>query len=165
MTGKMVQGLSYAYGRYSETVKGVARTVGLKYSRTVKSTHDFMVPADFMEWNPTCHHGDPRLMELAESFLNSPPHRIMPLFYVWGHSYEFDRDGTWERMEEFCRNVQGRDNVWYATNLEIRDYVNALRSLEFSMDGKTIFNPSATTVWMREGDAVFSCRPGETLQP
>ena len=163
LTGKMVQGLSYAYGRYSETVKRVAKTVGLKYSRTVNSTHDFMVPADFMEWNPTCHHADPRLTEIARNFLNSPEYRVMPLMYVWGHSYEFDRDGNWNVIEEFCELMKGRDDIWYATNLEICDYVNAIRSLEFSADGRKVWNPTATTTWMKEGDTLLQCRPGEEL--
>jgi len=161
----MVQGLSYAYGRYDERTKRVARTVGLKYSRTVNSTHDFRVPADFMEWNPTCHHGDARLFEIGENFLNSPSYRMMPLMYVWGHSYEFDRDGTWGMMEEFCKKMQGREDVWYATNLEICNYVNALRNLEFSADGKKVYNPSAIAVWMMDGERIVACKPGETICP
>ena len=163
LTGSFVQGLSYAYGRYDERTKRVARTVGLKYSRTVNSTHDFRVPADFMEWNPTCHHNDPRLMEIGRDFLNSPPHRTMPLMYVWGHSYEFDRDDTWGLIEEFCKMTAGRDDVWYATNLEICDYVNVIRSLEYSMDGKKVYNPTVTAVWMKDGDRILQCKPGETL--
>ncbi|MBO4750933.1 MAG: polysaccharide deacetylase family protein [Lachnospiraceae bacterium] len=148
-TGGFVQGLSYAYGRFNDVTKRVARTVGLKYSRTVNSTHDFRVPADFLEWDPTCHHGDARLMELGKNLLDSPPHRMMPLMYVWGHSYEFDRDGTWGIMEAFCELMQGREDVWYATNLEICNYVNAIRSLEISMDQKRVYNPSAIPVWVR----------------
>ena len=164
LTGQLVQGLSYAYGRYNETVKRVAKTVGLKYSRTVNNTHDFMVPADFMEWNPTCHHADPRLMEIGRNLLNSPEHRVMPLMYVWGHSYEFDRDENWGLIEDFCEMMQGREDVWYCTNLEICDYVNALRRLEYSADGKRVWNPSALTVWMKEGDTVIQCEPGKLTE-
>ena len=28
------------------------------------------------------------------------------LFYIWGHSYEFDIDNTWDKFEELCKQVQ-----------------------------------------------------------
>ena len=164
LTGGMVQGLSYAYGRYNEMTMRVAKAVGLKYSRTVCSTHNFPVPGDFMEWHPTCHHDDPRLMELRRDLLNSPPHRTMPLMYVWGHSYEFDRDGTWGKIEEFCKAMAGREDIWYATNLEICNYVNALRSLEYSADGKKVYNPSTVTVWAKDGEKFMAIEPGKITQ-
>ena len=163
LTGTMVQGLSYAYGRYDERIKRVAKVVGLKYSRTVNSTRDYRLPGDFLEWHPTCHQADARLMELGQNFLNSPSYRVMPLMYVWGHSYEFDRDHSWDRMEEFCKSMQGREDVWYCTNLEICNYVNALQSLEYSADGKRVYNPSAITVWMKEEDRILKAQPGETM--
>lgn len=164
LSGGMVQGLSYAYGRYDEKTKTVAKTVGLKYSRTVNSTRDFRVPSDFLEWNPTCHHNDDRLMELGQNLLDSPPHRVMPLMYVWGHSYEFNRDNNWERMEDFCKLTSGQDKIWYATNLEICNYVSALRSLEYSADGKKVYNPSATTVWARVGEKLLALEAGKTSE-
>ncbi|MBR3470801.1 MAG: polysaccharide deacetylase family protein [Lachnospiraceae bacterium] len=161
-SGQFVQGLSYAYGRYNDTTKRVAKAVGLKYSRTVNSTHDFRVPADFLEWNPTCHHADERLMELGRNLIDSPPHRMMPLMYVWGHSYEFNRDDNWGIIEEFCELMKGREDIWYATNIEICNYVNAIRSLEISMDQKRIYNPTATAVWVRNdvGETIV-CEPGK----
>ncbi|MEJ0000406.1 MAG: hypothetical protein WDO13_15365 [Verrucomicrobiota bacterium] len=56
------------------------------------------------------------------------------LLYVWGHSYEFDRDKNWELIEQFGAKVGGRDDIWYATNIEIVDYCEALRRVEFSAD-------------------------------
>ena len=41
------------------------------------------------------------------------------LFYIWGHSYEFDIDDTWEEFEKFCAYISGRDDVFYATNREV----------------------------------------------
>ena len=34
-----------------------------------------------------------------------------------------------------------QDDVWYATNGEIYDYVNAYENLVFSADGKRIYKP------------------------
>ena len=41
----------------------------------------------------------------------------------------------------------GHDDVWYATNIQIVDYVNACRSIITSADGKTLHNPTCTDVY------------------
>ena len=41
------------------------------------------------------------------------------IFYIWGHSYELDIRDTWERMEELCKLISGRDDIFYGTNSEI----------------------------------------------
>ena len=49
----------------------------------------------------------------------------------------------------------GDESVWYATNIEIMDYIKALRSLKFSVDRKMVYNPSARPVWIGvDGEAV-----------
>ena len=164
ITGGLVQGLSYAYGVYSEDFETVASVVGLKYSRTVNSTHGFGVPVKFLEWHPTCHHGDPRLMELGRDLLNSPEWREIPLMYVWGHSFEFGRGNNWEIIEEFCKLMQGHEEIWYATNMEICDYVGAMRGLVFSADGRKVYNPSLISVWVKEKGAVLELKPGELVE-
>jgi len=40
------------------------------------------------------------------------------LFYVWGHSYEFDIDNSWDKFEEFLKMVAHRSDIRYATNAE-----------------------------------------------
>ena len=82
-----------------------------------QTTGGFRLPADPRAWDATCHHNDERLMDLADAFL--APGEDLRLFYVWGHSYEFDVDRSWARMEDFCAKVGRRDDVWYATNGEI----------------------------------------------
>lgn len=42
--------------------------------------------------------------------------------------------------------MAGHEDVWYASNGEIREYVQAYRRLVFSVDGKTVYNPSAVCV-------------------
>lgn len=40
------------------------------------------------------------------------------IFYVWGHSYEFDGDGNWDRIEKLCKMLSGRDDIFCCTNSE-----------------------------------------------
>ena len=44
------------------------RSCGIIYARTVDASHRFDVPEDFMKLDPTCHHDDEKLFELAEKF-------------------------------------------------------------------------------------------------
>ena len=163
ITGSMVTGLSYAFGLYSPEVKDVAKSVGIKYSRTVNSTNGYFPPADFLEWNPTCHHDAPNLLDLGRGLLDAPDYIELPMMYVWGHSFEFARNNNWEVMEEFAKLMSGKEDVWYATNIELYTYITAIRSLEYTMDGKVVYNPTAVTVYFEHNGNMLELASGETL--
>ena len=151
--GTIVQGMAYPNGSVSDSVVALLKGCGINYSRTVCSTENFELPTEWLKWDPTCHHKNPRLMELAETFLKGGNKRHFfyhkpLLFYVWGHSYEFNNDNNWEVIEEFCKFIGGRDEIWYATNGEIYDYVKAYESLVYSADGMQVKNPTAIDVYI-----------------
>lgn len=156
-----VRGMSYPFGEFFDEMIEVARNVGLEYSRTVESTHNFNLPTDFMHWNPTCHHNDASNM-LAD-FNHAPDWRSLSLFYIWGHSFEFDRENTWDMMEKFCKEISSYDNVWFATNIEIKDYLCAFRSIISNVDGNLLYNPSAIPVYLKYKGEPCVARPGEIL--
>ena len=85
------------------------------------------------------------------------------LFYLWGHAYEFEAHDNWDRIEQFCSRMGGRDEIWYCTNLEAHDYIEAYRHLVLSADGKRVFNPSSLTLWIEENKQNFCLHPGESL--
>ena len=149
LTGRIIRGHSYPNGAYNENVKQILKSLGIVYARAVSSTNDFEMPEDFMEWHPTCHHSAPDLMEKAKWFVEFNKAQYLKLFYVWGHSYEFDRDDSWGVIEEFCEYMSEHDDIWYATNIEIVDYMNAARGLIWSADGSHVYNPYAIDVWIR----------------
>ena len=88
------------------------------------------------------------------------------LFYLWGHSYEFNDDDNWNVIEEFARCIGGHEEIWYATNLEIWEYVNAYNSLVRSAEGSIVYNPTAFDIYFINGEAntPYVIRPGETLK-
>ena len=120
--GFEIVGMAYPFGTYNDTVISVLKENGIKYARTVDSTHDFKLPEDYFRWNPTCHHNDKSLMDLAKKFLNKKSYEFQ-VFYVWGHSYEFDVDNNWNVIEEFCEFISKRDDIFYGTNWEIYENV------------------------------------------
>ena len=150
--GKICRGHAYPYGKYSDEIISVLKSCGIVYARTIVSTHKFDLPENWLVLNPTCHHKDEQLFKLADKFLNDKVTRAPYLFYLWGHTYEFESDGNWNIIEEFFEKVSGRDDVWYATNIQVYDYVQAYKSLIFSADGLKVYNPSAVDVFISMND-------------
>jgi hypothetical protein len=52
--------------------------------------------------------------------------------------------------------------MWYATNIEIVDYVSAMNSLRISVDETICYNPAAIPVWVEHNGQPVEIKPGET---
>ncbi len=146
LMGYPVRGLAYPCGRFDEGSIKLLKSLGIVYSRTVINTNNFDIPEEFLKWHPSCHHKSENLFKLGKRLLTEP--YGMNLMYVWGHSYEFNNDNNWNLIEDFCAEMANHDTVWYATNMEIYDYVQASHNLIFGIDGKIIRNPSAIDLWV-----------------
>ena len=158
MYGTLVRGMAYPYGWHSEALRNVLSLCGITYCRTVNSTRNFELPQNWLEWNPTCHHDDPQLMELTEKFVKGDVAESPQLFYLWGHTFEFERNNNWQVMEQFMKTVSSRQDIWYAANGEIYDYVKAYEALIYSADGKRIVNPSRQPVWIAIDDITYEIK-------
>lgn len=162
--GEIVRGMAYPMGTYSDAVVDVLKSCGIAYARTVKSTEKFDIPTDWLRMPATCHHKNPRLMELARQFTDMNVKHHPKLFYLWGHSYEFESDNNWEVIEEFTEYMSGREaDIWYATNIEIYEYIEDYNRLIQSVDGTILKNPTARKLWFTLNGRVMSIEPGETL--
>lgn len=94
-------------------------------------------------------------MEKAKFFAEFSKKQYLKLMYVWGHSYEFNNNDNWNVIEEFCEYMGGREDIWYATNIEIADYMNVCRNLQFMADCKGVYNPSAVSAWLAVDDKMI----------
>lgn len=160
LCGYPVRGMSYPFGTFTPEIIALLPSIGIKYARTVLKTGHFNVPDDFLAWHPTVHHKND-LLETAQRFLSIPQYAPrLQLLYVWGHSYEFGRENNWDLMDQFGAKIGRRDDLWYATNIEIVDYMQALRRVEFSADFGTALNPTAAEVWIRAGKHPVRLAPG-----
>ena len=88
--------------------------------------------------------------------------RTPKLFYLWGHSFEFSSKNNWELLEDICKALGKKDDIWYATNIEIYDYVKANESLVFSADGTLVYNPTLTDVWFDIDGTLYVVKSGES---
>ena len=123
IVGYEVIGMAYPGGgvnnddRVAEIIKN---NTGVKYSRTTTCTGNFDLQDNLYRFNPTAYnlHFD-KLMELGEKFVNMTPDKPQ-IFYVWGHSYEFDFYSDYRvKFEEFLKLISNKDDIFYGTNKEI----------------------------------------------
>ncbi len=160
--GYIVRGMSYPYGNYDDRVISTFRAAGMEYSRTTLSTQKFDLPTDFMKWNPTCHH-KMNILDKIDPFLADMRWARPQLFYLWGHSYEFNTDNNWELIEEFCARIGFNEKVWFATNVEIMDYINAVKSLRIGQELDMAYNPTAVNVWISVNGEAVEIPAGQTV--
>ena len=164
--GKRVRGMAYPYGTTNDAIVRVLKQVGIVYARTTVTTEKFDIPSDWLRLPTTCHHTNPRLMKLATIFVESEVLDDPQMFYLWGHSFEFDYNSSnnnWGIIEGFARYIGNRTDIWYATNIEIYDYIAAYKQLEFSCEFSTIFNPSSASVFFACNNQTHEIKAGETI--
>ena len=161
---RLIRGCAYPMGTFSDMTVDVLRDNDIAYARTTVSTGNFSVPTDWLRMPATCHHNDSRLFDLAETFVGGNPGAWDTpwLFYVWGHTYEFEGDNNWNVIEEFAEFMGGREDIWYATNIEIYEYIKDFESLVYSVDGSIVKNPTAREIWYYYHGEICSIKPGET---
>lgn len=177
LTAYPVRGMSYPFGNTNEFVTTAITGLGIEYARTVGDTYNFSLPTDFLQWQPTIHLfgktnyipndtvNDRRELgqfyQLTNDFLQT---NSLALFYVWGHSWEYDGPGNkWAEVENFFKRVSNNPAIHYTTQIDLVDYLNAFHCLKFSVDKQIVYNPSHIMVYFRMNDKVYSISSGATI--
>lgn len=177
--GTIIRGMAYPDTGISsfsnaakyESVRQYLSELDIAYARTLgKDNNSFKLPEDWYSWIPTAHHNNPKILDYADEFIKLDlsdkkygATRYPRLFYVWGHAYEFDRFDNWEHLHELCKKLGNRKDIWYATNIEIYNYVSAYHSLVYSVDSNMIYNPTLIAIWFDRDGTQHIIHPGETL--
>lgn len=176
--GRIIRGMAYpdtgithfANGADYAKVKNYLTDLGIVYSRTLGGDNDsFTLPTDWHAWMPTAHHSNPEIMTFIDKFLaldNQTCYCAMRhprLFYMWGHAYEFDCNDNWDLLDKICEKLAGHDDIWYATNIGIYDYVAAYNSLLWSADHSIVYNPTLYDIYFNITDHDYCVKSGETL--
>lgn len=122
LVGYPVVGMAYPGGGINndDRVAAIIRDhTAVRYARTTTETRCFDLQNNLYRFHPTVYHLHfDALFALGEEFL-SQTYSEPKLFYIWGHSYEFDYQDTWDKFEDFCRLIAHRDDVFYGTNREV----------------------------------------------
>ena len=147
LTRQNISGLAYPGGTFNNTLARKLEQMGIKYARTIENQYNFSIPEDFLMWHPTCHDNDEQLDSLTEHFIAYNGQELQ-LFYVWGHSFELDKNDKdrWANIDRFCSTISGREDIWYATNMDICNYINASKGLK--KQGDYIVNTSDIDIYL-----------------
>ena len=124
LVGYEVKGMAYPCGgkncddRVANIIKN--NTI-IEYARTIDTTKNFEPFNDLYQYKGTLyHHNDWNLlfdmgMEFLELQTDTPK-----IFYIWGHSYEFDiYPERWKQFEQFCEMISNHHDIFYGTNKEV----------------------------------------------
>ena len=124
LAGYEVEGMAYPCGgvncddRVADIIKN--NTI-IKYARTITVTKSFDPYPDLYQYKGTLyHHGNwNKLFETGKAFLELKAD-TPKVFYIWGHSYEFDLyPERWKQFEEFCEMISNQKDIFYGTNKEV----------------------------------------------
>ncbi|WZL81708.1 polysaccharide deacetylase family protein [Vallitaleaceae bacterium 9-2] len=159
LVGYPVRGMSYPNGSYNQRIIEALPHLGIEYSRVVGGHQTYQLPDNFYTWQATCHHNRQGI-ERAKEFVELHKTQYLYMLYIWGHSYEFDNDDNWETIEEICRIVGNQEDIWYATNIEIVDYLKALDRLQFNTERTQVLNASHLTLWLDVDGKKTMIQPG-----
>lgn len=166
---RIIRGFVYPdRSEINDAVRSWLPMTGAAYARTGRTSGTFDLPTDFMYWKPTCKHTDENALTLAQQFLDADPRskycamRDSLLYFVWGHSFECPND-DWQQIERLCALLHGHEDIWYATNIDICDYINAYRALITSTDNMLLYNPGTIRLWLDWDDRQVTIGPGETI--
>ena len=177
LSGQTVRGMAYPFGNYNDFVVDAISGIGIEYARTVADSYNFSIPKDFLRWEPSIHQfgkayfipndsaNDKKELaifyKLVGDFLKSD---ALALFDVWGHSWENDGDGNrWVEMENFFKLVSKRNDIYYTTQIDLVDYINAYKNLKFSVDKKIVKNLSSIDVYIKMDGKVYKIGAGSQL--
>ena len=140
-TGRHVTSFCYPGGAYGPEHPAMIERAGFLTARTVRRW--VTRPTTAFEMATTMHgyrhlldgapilrtaRGRPRLAarlyanwdDLAIRIFNRVAARG-GIYHLWGHSWEIDRNGDWERLARVLRHIGGREGVAYVTNTELAE--------------------------------------------
>jgi peptidoglycan-N-acetylglucosamine deacetylase len=166
LVGYPVRGAAYPFGSYNAQVISILRDLGIVYCRTCANTDRPWPVAEPLLLASTGHVFNCNPLSIPERFEKAcQDPGYSGLFYVWGHSYEFDRPGghTWDDLPRFIKPLGGKPDVWYCTNIELFDYEAARQRLVIAANRRSAHNPSAIAVTLLVDGKTVEVPGGKTL--
>jgi peptidoglycan/xylan/chitin deacetylase (PgdA/CDA1 family) len=165
LVGYPVRGMAYPNGAYDEKVINVLRQTGIVYSRTTEYSPRCFPAMEPLAWASTAHMLSKNPSTVNENFEKLYGNKnYSGVFYIWGHTYEFDRPGAdWSDLERIFKPLSGKPDVWYCTNIELFDYETARNRLVIAANLKTAYNPSAIHVTIKADNNPIDLPPGKTV--
>lgn len=107
---------------------------------------DFNISDDKTHWRYTANDRD--LLSSMELYENYSDDGNLKVLIIGVHARDYERNGKWDDLREFARRYANRPNdYYYATNIDIIEYEEAVKGLIISEDA--IENPSEKDVYLK----------------
>lgn len=142
ITGQPVTSFCYPYGHHNRQLARALRRLGFAYARTVSQYETGGADPRSPGYDPlaagTTVHAYPHHSGLIKKLrlagynpFKAARYRDWGrlaadafdrclaeggVFHLWGHSWEIDRHGDWDRLAKVFAHISGRDEAGYATN-------------------------------------------------
>jgi peptidoglycan-N-acetylglucosamine deacetylase len=159
LTKRKIVSMAYPFGNSNQHIAKLISNTGLTNARTVSDTYTFNLPDTFLLWHPTCH--DSKALELLNDYLSLNNGKLS-VFYVWGHSWEFNDAKRWNDISKFCKKIGNRKDIWYVGCGEFIDYQLALKKLIITKD--SISNPiDNKEIWFKQDGILNVLKPGKSI--
>jgi len=156
-----VVGFAYPHGAVNEYVKQYLKDNGYLYARDTGSLLDktgFSLPTDRFAWTYNADHTDLlSTMALYDAYVDDGELK----FFSFG-VHASDYKNSWDMLTEFAELYGNRaDEFYYATNREIFEYEDAIKSLIITEE--SITNPSSISVYITVNDVMVHLPAGATF--
>ena len=158
--GVKISGFAVPFSYYSELIAECAKIVGFEYGRTSDMSGGYSPSEDVYFWKPGRFHLSSELESYVDVFLETDEE--LAVCQIVGHSYDFDAERNWDRIEVLLKNVAEKEDVWFATHLEIVRYLKAMKKADITE--AFIENKSNMELWFNMNGMTFSVLPGETWE-
>jgi peptidoglycan/xylan/chitin deacetylase (PgdA/CDA1 family) len=115
LVGYPVTGFAAPFRAQDARVEAVLRRMGIAYSRGSGADPAGRPPDDPLRWVPAAHC----LQDVPSLLAGAAPGSLL---CIWGHSYEYDEQDAWHRLDAMLEALAAHD-CWVATH---RDAIAAL---------------------------------------
>jgi peptidoglycan/xylan/chitin deacetylase (PgdA/CDA1 family) len=178
LVGYPVRGMAYPFGNTDDKVIEAMNGLGIEYARTVGDSYKFEIPKDFLRWFPTMHQfakaywepnqpeKDKKELDLfyktIDDFLQA---KELAVLDIWGHSWEMGTDqNKWNETEKFFKLLADNQAIFYTSQIDLVDYINAFRNLKFAVDKNYVTNTSSINVFIKINTKVFNVLSGTSMK-
>ena len=136
-----------------------SRYYGLRDAGKTEPMEDasFSLPSDRTNWQYNARHSN--LLVRGAEYEALADDGKLKWFCFGVHSHDFEFADNWDDLSEFCRKYGNRpEDFWYASNAEIFDYEDAVKSV--ILTETSVKNPSDIDLYIKIDGKRFTLRAG-----